>query len=70
MITTLEEIYNRIMKKGKTLRPVINKEDPKKEIEDILKFRQPLYNRAADITINTTGKKIDEIVREILAKIE
>ena len=70
LTTTSDEIYNRIMKNGKTLRPVINKEDPKKEIENILKFRQPLYNRAADITINTTGKKIDEIVREMLAKVE
>ena len=57
------------MKDGKETRPVIDKEDPKAEIEGVLKFREPFYNAAAEIIINTTGKTIDSIVNEILEKV-
>ncbi|MHA2280634.1 MAG: shikimate kinase [Promethearchaeota archaeon] len=63
-----QEIFNRAMKDGKETRPIINKEDPKSEIEDVLKFRNPLYDSAADFVIETTGKKIHEIVLEIVKK--
>jgi len=61
-----KEIYNRVMKDGKETRPVINKEDPMKEIESALKQREPYYNITAEIAINTTDKTIDEIVGEII----
>lgn len=66
---SIEEIYRRTMVNGKESRPVIDKEDPKKEIEKILKLRQPFYNSAAEVTIDTTGKKRDEIVMEIIEKL-
>ena len=62
---TAEEIYKRAMKDGQETRPVIDKEDPKKEIEKVLEFRKPFYEAAAEITINTTGKSINAIVKEI-----
>ena len=61
-----KEIYNRVMKDGKETRPVIDKEDPMKEIESALKQREPYYNITAEIAINTTDKTIDEIVGEII----
>ncbi len=63
-----KEIYNRVMKDGKETRPVIDKEDPMKEIESALKQREPYYNVSAEIVIDTTGKTIDEISREIIEK--
>ncbi|MFX0072509.1 MAG: shikimate kinase [Candidatus Hermodarchaeota archaeon] len=63
---TAEEIYERAMKDGQETRPVIDKEDPKKEIEMVLKFRKPFYEAAAEITIDTTGKSIDDIVKKII----
>jgi len=65
---SIQEIYIRALKDGKENRPVINKEDPKFEIEKVLKFRKPFYDSAADFTIKTTGKKIDEIVLEVVKK--
>ena len=65
---TSEEIYKRAMKDGKETRPVIDKEDPKSEIEKVLNFRKPFYEAAAEIIIKTTGKKIEEIVKEIIEK--
>jgi len=60
------EIYNRVMKDGKETRPIIDKDDPMKEIESALKQREPYYNISAEIVINTTDKTIDEIMEEII----
>ncbi|MFW9874603.1 MAG: shikimate kinase [Candidatus Thorarchaeota archaeon] len=65
---TIEEIYKRVIKDGKETRPVINKEDPKKEIEEVLNYRKSYYEEAAEIIIETTDKKIAIIVREIVSK--
>lgn len=65
---TSEEIYKRAMKDGKETRPVIDKVDPKSEIEEVLNFRKPFYEAAAEIVIETTGKRIEEIVKEIIEK--
>ncbi len=65
-----EDIFQRAMKDGKETRPVINKEDPKKEIEKVLEFREPFYEAAADIIIDTSKKSIEEIANQIINKIE
>ncbi len=65
---TPEEIYKRVIEDGKESRPLINKDDPKNEIEKILRFRSQLYKDAAEIIINTTGKKIKDIINEIVKK--
>jgi len=63
---TPEEIYKRVMKDGKETRPILNKKDPKKEIEKVLGLRNPFYEAAAEIIIDTTNKEIDDIVIEIV----
>ncbi len=68
LIATVDEIYSRIMRNGKKKRPLVDKENPKKEIEIILQYREPFYRSAADITIDTTNKEIIEIVHEIITK--
>ena len=65
---TPDEIYKRSLKNGKETRPVIDKEDLKKEIEKILNFRESYYKAVAEIVINTTDKKIENIVQEIVIK--
>lgn len=61
-----EEIYKRAMKDGKEKRPVIDKKDPKAEIEQVLSFRKPFYEAAAEYTINTEGKEIETIAKQII----
>jgi shikimate kinase len=68
LIATPDEIYKRMLKNGKETRPIIDKEDPKKEIEKVLNLRKPYYRAAAEIVIDTTDKKIEDIVREIVIK--
>ena len=67
---TVDEIYKRALKDKIESRPIINKEDPPSEIEKVLNFRKPFYEAAAEIIIDTTGKKVEEIVNEILKKID
>jgi len=61
-----EEIYARAMKDGKEKRPIIDKKDPKAEIEQVLNFRRPFYEAAAEYTVDTEGKKIDTITEQII----
>ena len=68
MQTSAEEIYKRCMKDGKETRPVIDKADPKAEIEKVLIFRKPFYEAAAEIIVDTTEREINEIVKEIIEK--
>ncbi|MFW9873807.1 MAG: shikimate kinase [Candidatus Thorarchaeota archaeon] len=65
---TLDEIYERSIKNGKYTRPIINKDDLKIEIEKVLNFRKPYYEEAAEIIIETTNRKVKDIVREIVIK--
>jgi shikimate kinase len=65
---TINEIYERALKNGKKTRPIIDKENLKKEIKKVLRFRQPYYEAAAEITIDTTNKTIGNIVQEIIIK--
>lgn len=61
--TDVENIYNRIKKDIK--RPLLQVENPKKEIEKILNSRKKLYEKA-QIKIQTNNKQPDKITEEIL----
>ena len=68
LTATVEIIYRRAMSEGKENRPIINKEEPFKEIKKLLRYREPFYKSAAEIVIDTTEKSIEIIVDEILTK--
>ena len=62
---TLEEIYKRIEKDGKDSRPIINKNVLKREIKEVLNYREQYYYNAAEIVIDTSNKTIQNIVKKI-----
>ena len=52
-------------------RPLLaNIDDPVLRIKELLKFRKPYYDRAADFVINTTNTDIDEIVTQIIDRLK
>jgi len=67
--STTKEIYNRALKEGINLRPLINKENPEKEIEKLYNARSHIYQSAADLEVDTIDKDIDTIVDEIIEKL-
>jgi shikimate kinase len=50
-------------------RPLLTVPDPTRTISELLKFRKPFYERAADISINTSRLDIAGVVEEIITRL-
>jgi shikimate kinase len=50
-------------------RPLLAVADRLRRIKDMLKYRRPFYARAADITVNTSRLKPDEVVERIIEEL-
>jgi shikimate kinase len=48
------------------VRPLLAGEDKAKIIEKMLRFRQPYYDRAADIRLDTSAMKVDAVAGRII----
>jgi len=51
-------------------RPLLNVADRALTIRELLRFRKPFYEQAADIAINTSRLDIDSVVRQIISKMK
>lgn len=51
-------------------RPLLNTERPADVLEALMQEREPLYEVLADIVVNTDGRKVVAVAREILAKLK
>jgi len=50
-------------------RPLLEVDNPALTVSELLKFRKPFYERAADITIDTSKLDIDSVVEQIINKL-
>lgn len=68
IIVLLTASVERILERSSssTERPLLNVQNTREKIVELLKFREPFYERAADVSIDTTKLSIDDIVRKIL----
>ncbi len=51
-------------------RPLLKVADPALTIRKLLNFRKPFYERAADITVNTSRLNVDSVVAQIIGKMK
>ena len=51
-------------------RPALTEKDPATEIREQIAFRQPYYVKASDVTVLVDGRKVEEVVAEILKHLE
>ncbi|MBA7702926.1 Shikimate kinase 1 [subsurface metagenome] len=51
-------------------RPLLNVPDKAAEIRELLRFRKPLYERAADIKINTSRLNIASVAEQIINRLK
>jgi shikimate kinase len=51
-------------------RPLLRTDDKALKIRGLLSFRKPFYERAADITINTSKLDIDALVEQIMNRLK
>ncbi len=61
--TSKEVTYARL--KQDTTRPLLQGENPKKKIEDLLTKRMPFYEKVADVVVSTDDCSFDSIIKEI-----
>jgi len=61
-------ILKRVSEEGQ--RPLLEVDNPTLTIRELLKFRKPFYERAADITIDTSKLDIDSVVEQIISKVK
>ena len=60
---TEETIYNRL--KTDTTRPLLQGDNPKQKIKNLMEQREEIYCQAADVVVEVDNKEIMEIVEEI-----
>jgi shikimate kinase len=51
-------------------RPLLRNPDPLGTLERLMQVRAPLYEEAADIAVDTDGRKVKSVVEEILRRLE
>ena len=51
-------------------RPLLDVPDQALRIKELLKFRNPFYQRAADITINTSKLDIESVAEQIINRLK
>ena len=64
-----DELYKRLNKTDLNKRPLINQSNIKKSLDELWDKRKHLYYNSADYIINTNGKNIDNIINEIIEKL-
>jgi shikimate kinase len=50
-------------------RPLLNTPEREKRIKELLSLRKPLYEQAADMIVNTSRRRIEAVIEEILEKL-
>ena len=51
-------------------RPLLNIQQPAERIRELLKFRKPFYDKAADLIINTSKLNIDTVADKIIDRLK
>jgi shikimate kinase len=50
-------------------RPLLEKDDPRATLEELLKVRDPMYREIADIIVETDGRKVKSVADEIIEQV-
>ncbi len=51
-------------------RPLLQTENPRQRLEDLMRMRDPLYREIADLVIDTDGKRVMGVVNQIIRKLK
>jgi shikimate kinase len=63
---TVDQLYKRTRRDRN--RPLLQTENPRQRIAELLETRDPLYRETADITLDTDGHNVRWVVDQILAQ--
>jgi len=51
-------------------RPLLQTADPRATLEELMAIRDPLYREIADVIIETDGKRVRDVVRQIIQQLQ
>jgi shikimate kinase len=69
-LTASPEIIIKRTSSDRNERPLLEAADKASEVRRLLQFRKPFYERAAEITIDTSKLDIDSVVKRIIEKVK
>ena len=69
LVASNQAIIERL-KNAEEIRPLIFGKNRENEVQSLLRFRQPFYERAADMQVDTTGLTIEQVAENIQAKLK
>ena len=69
-LTASPEVILERTSKDAEVRPLLEVANPTRTIKELLKFRKPFYDRAADIKINTSRLSIGSAAEKIIVKLK
>jgi shikimate kinase len=50
-------------------RPLLENDDPRATLEELLEVRDPLYREIADLVVETDGRKVNAVANEIIENV-
>ena len=69
-LTASPGVIMKRISRDKNVRPLLNVADPASRVKELLKFRGPFYERAADIKINTSILDVDAVAEQIIDRLK
>jgi len=69
-LTALPEVILKRTSSDRNERPLLDTSNKTLAVKELLKFRQPFYERAAEITIDTSKLDIDSVVGQIIKRVK
>ncbi len=69
-LTASPEVILRRTTTDRTERPLLKVDNRALHIKELLKFRRPFYERAADVTINTSRLSVNSVVVRIIERLK
>jgi len=69
-LTATPGVIWRRVSRGDGGRPLLDVDNPRLRIQEMLKFRKPLYEHAADIAVDTSKLDVDSVVEEIIKRLK
>ncbi|MFC2006877.1 shikimate kinase [Chloroflexota bacterium] len=69
-LTASPEVILKRVSKEEGQRPLLSASDKAAKIEELLRFRQPFYKRAADIKLDTSKLDINSVAEQIIKKMK
>ena len=67
LFTTVDQQVSRT-RKGRE-RPLLENDDPRATLEELLAVRDPMYREIADLVVDTDGRKVNAVANEIIENV-